>query len=969
MPHYFYCVIALFVTSLAWSRIDATCDPVGSKNTTQIKLDPGQTGTSGTLCFFPFEYSGTTYNDCIGDTSGDPLTSPYCDGSGYCNYWCATSCNYGLDSMWNYCKFRLSDLAKTNCSALGSATTSAEPLLYGGSGSGTSCYFPFLYNGACHYDCVTSATEPWCATTDVAEHVSSNYKHCRYTFAGKNDPSCASLSSATTYYIPPQVGNYSISGTLQTDQYGNCTFPFYYKEKCYDDCTTVDATRWYLIWCSTDQYYQPNKMTRVCPYYRKYRTYTGLAMNWGFYRIYLNDGCGSGGTYCNMSLTQAGGSVPLGTFGSPRMVLSSTATTVFEVMPQGNGYFILRIPLPCATNFISVTTDTSDVVYDYVTIEREFWNIKATATSGVYTVQSTWNSTSGHYLTRDTLSGNEVAKINSGSSSTWRFEQLSSSELASLSLPCEDPAANVNREWCAWSNYTYTGTTATRTRTCNCPAPAGSGTTCAGNSSETGTTVNGTWCSWSSYTVSGAYGTRTRECNCSAPAFGGLDCPGSGNDTGLVANASWCSWSSYTTSGAYATRLRNCSCPSAAYGGTATCSGSGNDTGLIVDGNWCAWSSYTVNGAYGTRTRECNCSAPAYTGLDCTGTSNDTGLAVNASWCAWSSYTTSGAYATRLRTCACPSSAYGGTANCSGSGNDTGLIVDGNWCAWSSYTVNGAYGTRTRECNCSAPAYTGLDCTGTSNDTGLAVNGTWCAWSSYTVNSGYATRLRTCACSAEAYGGITCQGSSNDTGAVVDGGWCAWSAYTLPGGRLYRFQLPWQFTDSLTQVNGSWCAWSSLTSGYGVLTRTRLCNCSAPNEIGYNCTGISSEDFPCNVSSCQTTTTSRVDGGWCSWGSWEAGLANSGTMSRSRTCGCPAAVGTGSSCSGSGSELAVCTLNGCRKFYAVPAESGTTGTSFSSSDNFNRLIIWCSVVAGCMLIATFVGLGLLCRQASTGSAF
>ncbi|PAA56683.1 hypothetical protein BOX15_Mlig014498g1, partial [Macrostomum lignano] len=785
---------------LQLARVRAQCNPASSVPDPRVGV-VDYPGTAGDSCYFPFTYGGRVFHECDG---------PYCDGS-FCGYWCATSCNYPTDySAWRFCRFMVADLAKPNCAALANMSSSTEIEVYGSSGLGTACYFPFMHDNVCYDDCIDTdgSGQFWCSTTDVMYHVATNKRFCRATRKGLRDSSCSRLNATAPVYLPQQIGNYSIA-LVQTDPTGNCTFPFYYKEKCYDDCTTVDAQAWDLPWCLTEKYYQPNKRTRVCPHYRKYKEVTGLALDWGFFYIREHTSCSSGGAACNSSWSPAGSAVPTTSAGSKRMALQPSAEPI-EVMPQPNGLFILKLPLSCTdSNWRSLSIDGSEVGLEPISNEREFWDLRPTGTPGAFTVQSMRNSTRGMYLSHSSLSGTPVLSLSATSATQWRFEALSDLSMASLGLPCENPT-RLDGSWCAWSEYFVSGSVSTRNRTCACP-PAIRGLPCDGNSTEVASVVNGSWCGWSAWTeISDGYNTRSRLCNCSAPKNGGADCPGAGNETGLRVNGSWCDWSAFTVDpDGWGFRSRYCNCSAPQYGGL-DCVGPSNDTGVAVNGSWCAWSSFSPADSSGlsSRTRVCNCSASQYGGSECVGASNETGPQVNGSWCNWSPFNVTHGQGTRRKSCNCRAPQFGGAA-CPGSSIETGPAVNGTWCSWSPFTVSGSLGVRTRACNCSAPQYGGSNCSGLGREEGPAVNGTWCAWSAYSSNGTHETRRRVCNCSAPQFGGSDCPGRGVEASSIVSGGWCSWSAWSV--------------------------------SGTGRSSRNRSCTCPSASRLGAGCSGPDTE--------------------------------------------------------------------------------------------------------------------------------
>merc|ERR1711933_583774 len=99
--------------------------------------------------------------------------------------------------------------------------------------SGTSCVFPFSYQGVTHYQCTyTDSPVPWCATATNTDGsvVTNSWGDCSI--------SSTSACTSETLTITP----------CTTTAGAACQFPFRYKGVVYTECATVDQSQ---AWCST----------------------------------------------------------------------------------------------------------------------------------------------------------------------------------------------------------------------------------------------------------------------------------------------------------------------------------------------------------------------------------------------------------------------------------------------------------------------------------------------------------------------------------------------------------------------------------------------------------------------------------------------------------------------------------------------------------------------------------------------
>ena len=173
--------------------------------------------TSGESCAFPFYYKSKRYQSCITVDNGNSL-------------WCATTRNYDKDRKWGNCN--INEVPRClNTSASKNKTAEIDCAVK--TTSGESCVFPFYYNEKSFQSCtaVDNENKLWCATSNNYDR-DNKWGDCEITHR-------------------PDCRVYTTTGDL-------CVFPFYYKKKRYETCTTVDNRN--TLWCATTQNYdQYNK--------------------------------------------------------------------------------------------------------------------------------------------------------------------------------------------------------------------------------------------------------------------------------------------------------------------------------------------------------------------------------------------------------------------------------------------------------------------------------------------------------------------------------------------------------------------------------------------------------------------------------------------------------------------------------------------------------------------------------------
>ncbi|CAH1801182.1 unnamed protein product [Owenia fusiformis] len=341
-----------------------------------------------------------------------------------------------------------------------------------------------------------------------------------------------------------------------------------------------------------------------------------------------------------------------------------------------------------------------------------------------------------------------------------------------------------------------------------------------------------------------------------------------------------------------------------------------------VNGNWASWGSYgscnrACGGGQKTRTRSCTNPVPKNGGNSCSGSSGQT-IACNthccpvnggySGWSGWGSCNKAcgGGQKYASRTCTNPSPSCGGSS-CGGSSTKSSLCnthccrVNGGWRIWNSWqSCSRACGSgtrvRTRSCTNPSPSCGGSSCSGSSTSSSncnthcCAVNGGWRSWSGWqscnkACGGGIRSRTRACDNPSPSCGGATCSGVSTSTSTCnthccrVDGDW------------------------------GDWGAWQacSVACGGGTKSKTRSCNNPAPSCGGATCIGSATLTSNCNTHCC------AVNGGWSTWGVWDACSlpCGGGTQSRTRTCDNPAPSCSGASCSGDLTSTSACNTQCC----------------------------------------------------------
>merc|ERR1719266_3108211 len=103
--------------------------------------------------------------------------------------------------------------------------------------SGSTCIFPFTYNGATHYQCTyTDSPTPWCATAVDSSGVvvTNGWGDCEVSATSACQTESITVPTCTTT-SGPRPGQ-------------SCVFPFRHLGVVYNSCTSVGQS---AAWCST----------------------------------------------------------------------------------------------------------------------------------------------------------------------------------------------------------------------------------------------------------------------------------------------------------------------------------------------------------------------------------------------------------------------------------------------------------------------------------------------------------------------------------------------------------------------------------------------------------------------------------------------------------------------------------------------------------------------------------------------
>ncbi|XP_078234151.1 epididymal sperm-binding protein 1 [Pogona vitticeps] len=207
-------------------------------------------------CIFPFTYKGKEYSNCTGDGRRDRRP------------WCATTDSYDMDSKGKFCQ-----------------VSGPDPKL-----QSPTCAFPFIYKGNFYSTCTTegmSDGKHWCATTSNYD-LDKRWMYCNITgpdpsiegpscvfpFIFKDKPynMCTTEGRSDGKHWCATTSNYetdkkwkycNITGPDKSVESPPCVFPFLYEGKFYLNCTADGRTDG-KFWCATSSNYDADKKWKFC---------------------------------------------------------------------------------------------------------------------------------------------------------------------------------------------------------------------------------------------------------------------------------------------------------------------------------------------------------------------------------------------------------------------------------------------------------------------------------------------------------------------------------------------------------------------------------------------------------------------------------------------------------------------------------------------------------------------------------
>jgi len=127
-------------------------------------------------------------------------------------------------------------------------TTVDQCITIGGDDNGSSCVFPFTFDGVVYDKCTTVADPEgkfWCSTLtdEEGEHLKGNWGYC------PSSSSCGTLEAKKLKGSAKKQKGQCI--TIEGADKGSiCAFPFTFNGDVYDKCTTVGNPKG-KSWCST----------------------------------------------------------------------------------------------------------------------------------------------------------------------------------------------------------------------------------------------------------------------------------------------------------------------------------------------------------------------------------------------------------------------------------------------------------------------------------------------------------------------------------------------------------------------------------------------------------------------------------------------------------------------------------------------------------------------------------------------
>ncbi|XP_068731263.1 matrix metalloproteinase-9-like [Montipora capricornis] len=208
------CAFLINLRNAASDTVVPTSEPEDcSVKTTQVPTsepeDCSVKTTQGKCCHFPFTYRGKVYQSCTTKNHDKP--------------WCSITANYDQDGQWGNC-LPIPTSEPEDCSV---KTT-----------GGKCCHFPFTYRGKVYQSCTTkNHDKPWCSIT-------ANYDQ------DGQWGNCLPIPTSE----PEDC-------SVKTTQGKCCHFPFTYRGKVYQSCTTKNHDK---PWCSTTANYDQDGQWGNC---------------------------------------------------------------------------------------------------------------------------------------------------------------------------------------------------------------------------------------------------------------------------------------------------------------------------------------------------------------------------------------------------------------------------------------------------------------------------------------------------------------------------------------------------------------------------------------------------------------------------------------------------------------------------------------------------------------------------------
>ncbi|XP_063158151.1 fibronectin-like [Candoia aspera] len=200
-------------------------------------------------CVFPFAYEGRTYYTCTNENAH------------LRRFWCATTGSYDKDKNWSYC-------AETRL-----AENSQGP-----------CVFPFIYKGISYSACTTAGSSKgklWCSLTKNYD-IDRTWAYCTlsephpckfpFVFKGKPYPACTKDGASDGQLWCATTKNYNRDSKWKacavqeyegTSNGQACVFPFIYKKRTFNACTTENEIRG-RFWCATTSNFDNDQKWSYC---------------------------------------------------------------------------------------------------------------------------------------------------------------------------------------------------------------------------------------------------------------------------------------------------------------------------------------------------------------------------------------------------------------------------------------------------------------------------------------------------------------------------------------------------------------------------------------------------------------------------------------------------------------------------------------------------------------------------------